>query len=80
MSKLLTQKQVAALLGVTVRTVRNWERRGIFPSGARVHGRGRGKLVRYVSDDVARVLSEWVNAGKLGTKRKRKEKRGLTGE
>jgi len=67
---MLSQKVVAGMMGVCTKTIRNWENIGRFPTGARIHGKGCGKTVRYPADDVERIVAEWRKCSKLGKLRK----------
>jgi len=70
--RMLSQRQVAGILGVTTRTIRNWERLGMFPQGARF-GRGPGSVVRYCATDVEKFINQALR-GKKGKGRKDAEK------
>jgi len=56
MSKMLSQKELAARLGVTPRTIRNWERRVKMHSRYST-GHGRGHKVLYCEDEIKRWLA-----------------------
>lgn len=47
-NELLTEKQIAALIGVSVRTLQSWRRRGAGPRSVKMGTR----LVRYWRSDV----------------------------
>jgi excisionase family DNA binding protein len=51
--RLLTLKEVAALLGVPVATLRWWRHKGVGPASFKI-----GRLVKYQSSDVDR----WIQA------------------
>jgi len=65
----VTDKEVAVLLGVCLRTVRNWRTTDMGPPWYRVGG----NAVRYTKKDVV----EWAETGKIRKKKKGVKREGL---
>jgi excisionase family DNA binding protein len=60
--ELLTQQEVAALLRVSLTTIRNWARLGTGPQVTRI-----GAMVRYAESDVHRWLAAHKTDRQQGT-------------